>query len=213
MQIQIQNLTKSYKSGNKEITVLNGLNLSIQKSEKIAIIGRSGSGKSTLLSLLSGLDQPSMGSILYGEQDITKLNSDQMTDFRLQNIGIVFQQFHLISHLTAFENCLLPLEMKQTLNAEKIAADMLDKVGLSDRMHHFPSQLSGGECQRVAIARALAGKPEICLADEPTGSLDVHTGESVLNLFLDLVRQNGSTLIMVTHSSEVASLCDRQLQL
>lgn len=213
MQIQIQNLTKSYKSGNKEITVLNGLNLSIQKSEKIAIIGRSGSGKSTLLSLLSGLDQPSMGSILYGEQDITKLNSDQMTDFRLQNIGIVFQQFHLISHLTALENCLLPLEMKQTLNAEKIAADMLDKVGLSDRMHHFPSQLSGGECQRVAIARALAGKPEICLADEPTGSLDVHTGESVLNLFLDLVRQNGSTLIMVTHSSEVASLCDRQLQL
>ena len=213
MKIQIQNLKKVYGSGDKAITVLNGLNLEVQTGEKLAIIGRSGSGKSTLLSLLSGLDLPSEGHIFYDNNDITMYEEDAMTSFRANNIGIVFQQFHLVPHLTALENCLLPLEIRGIQNANAIAKDMLDKVGLSNRSHHFPNQLSGGECQRVAIARALSGKPRVCLADEPTGNLDIHTGEQVLKLFLDLVKEENSTLIMVTHSMEVAQLCDKKLSL
>lgn len=183
MSLKLINVKKSYQQGANQLEILKGINSEIQTGEVVSIIGQSGSGKSTLLTLLAGLDQPDSGQIEISGTDISKLNQNQMTQFRGQKIGIVFQQFHLLGHLKAIENVALPLEIAGDPQAFAKAKLMLEQVGLGHRLDHFPSQLSGGECQRVAIARALVTKPEILLADEPSGNLDVKTGQQVMQVF------------------------------
>lgn len=211
MSLQIENLFKNYQQAGQELSILKGLNCHIEKGEVIAILGQSGSGKSTLLSLLAGLDRPTEGRIKINQQDITHLSEEEMTQFRAKNIGIIFQQFHLIPHLTALENVLLPLEIlnEKPQTAKSKAKEMLALVGLSHRLEHLPSQLSGGECQRVAMARALVVEPNCLLADEPSGNLDTETGVQVMSLFFDVVRKFKTTTVLVTHSQELASRCDR----
>lgn len=213
MSLQLREVKKSYVQGNQKLEILRGLNLNIQKAEVIAILGQSGSGKSTLLTLLAGLDTPDSGDIEIAGVKVSHLNPTQRTEFRGRKIGIVFQQFHLLSHLKALENVALPLEIAGASDATEKSRIMLEQVGLSHRFDHFPSQLSGGECQRVAIARALVARPEILLADEPSGNLDVKTGEMVMKVFMDIVKKNQATTILVTHSTELANLCDRKLHL
>ncbi|MGZ5279244.1 MAG: ABC transporter ATP-binding protein [Pseudobdellovibrionaceae bacterium] len=213
MSLKLQAVTKTYKQGDAEIEVLKGLSAEIQKSELVAIVGQSGSGKSTLLSLLAGLDRPSSGKIFVAGQEISQFSEQEMTAFRGRKIGIVFQQFHLLPHLTAIENVMLPLEIWNEENREARAAKVLDQMGLSHRLNHFPSQMSGGECQRVAIARALVVQPEILLADEPSGNLDTMTGRKVMDVFFEVVRANRVTTVLVTHSEALAKTCDRQLLL
>lgn len=213
MSLHLREVKKTYVQGNQKLEILRGLNLEIKKAEVIAILGQSGSGKSTLLTLLAGLDTPDSGEIEIAGVKTSHLNSVQRTEFRGKKIGIVFQQFHLLSHLKALENVALPLEIAKTSEATEKSKIMLEQVGLGHRQDHFPSQLSGGECQRVAIARALVTRPEILLADEPSGNLDVKTGEMVMKVFMDIVRKNQATTILVTHSLELANLCDRKLHL
>jgi putative ABC transport system ATP-binding protein len=213
MSLRLVNIHKSYEQGGLEIPVLKGLNLEIQNSQVVAILGQSGSGKSTLLSLLAGLDRPTEGQIFVGSQEISKLNEDEMTRFRGRNIGIVFQQFHLFPHLTALENVMVPLEIWSEGQRKIRSQQLLEKMGLSHRMNHFPHQLSGGECQRVAIARALVMNPHMILADEPSGNLDTATGQKVMDLFFEVVRSNQVTTVLVTHSEVLAQRCDRQLRL
>jgi len=211
--LKLTNLRKSYLQGAQKLEILRGINSEIQSGEIVAIVGQSGSGKSTLLTLLAGLDHADDGKIEVSNIDITNMNQKQLTEFRGKKIGIVFQQFHLLGHLKAIENVALPLEISKDKFALEKAKKMLQLVGLGDRTDHFPSQLSGGECQRVAIARALVTEPEILLADEPNGNLDVKTGEQVMNLFFEIVKKNKITTILVTHSPELAQKCDRQLRL
>jgi putative ABC transport system ATP-binding protein len=213
MTISVENLNKSFLQGTEQIKVINNLNLNVKPSETIAVIGQSGSGKSTFLSLLSGLDRPDSGKILIAEKDITQMSEELLTQFRATHISLVFQQYHLVQHLTALENVLLPLEIQGKAIDLKAAEELLGQVGLKDRKNHFPSQLSGGESQRVAIARALIVKPSVLLADEPSGNLDVATGVSVMDLFLNVVRQNHITTIVVTHNPELAKRCDRVYEL
>ncbi len=217
MSLRLESVKKSYHQGNLKLEILKGLNLELKTGEVVAILGPSGSGKSTLLTLLAGLDVPDEGAIIIGGTTLSNLDSNGRTDFRGGKIGIVFQQFHLISHLTALENVVLPLEIIQN-NADSSsrisqARQMLNQVGLSERETHYPAQLSGGECQRVAIARALITNPEVLLADEPSGNLDVKTGERVMKLLMEMVRKNKTTTVLVTHSQELANMCDRQYQL
>lgn len=211
MSLKLENLKKNYQQGDSEIQVLKGLNAEIQNSEVVAVVGQSGSGKSTLLSLMAGLDKPTSGRILVAGQEISQFSEEKMTEFRGRKIGIVFQQFHLFPHLTALENVMLPLEILNESNREARAQKMLDQMGLSHRLNHFPSQMSGGESQRVAIARALVVKPQILLADEPSGNLDTTTGKKVMDVFFDVVRANQVTTILVTHSETLAARCDRRL--
>jgi putative ABC transport system ATP-binding protein len=213
MSLKLVNVTKKYLQGDSEIQVLKGLSADIQNSEVVAIVGQSGSGKSTLLSLLAGLDRPSTGRIFVAGQEISQLTEHEMTSFRGRKIGIVFQQFHLLPHLTALENVMLPLEIWDESDRENRAKEVLVQMGLGHRLDHFPSQMSGGECQRVAIARALVVKPEILLADEPSGNLDTQTGRKVMDVFLQVVRANKVTTVLVTHSEALAKSCDRQLVL
>lgn len=213
MGLVLSDVQKTYVQMGQPIRVLRGLSAEIKDGEIVAIIGQSGSGKSTLLSLLAGLDSADSGSILVDGTGITKLSQAQMTEFRARNIGFVFQQFHLMSHLTALENVMLPLEILGQADALPRAQAMLEKVGLGHRLSHFPSLMSGGECQRVAIARALVVKPKILLADEPSGNLDIETGHKVMNEFFNQVRSEKVTTIVVTHSEVVAELCDRRLRL
>lgn len=213
MSLKLREVKKSYIQGNQKLEILRGLNLEIQKAEIVAILGQSGSGKSTLLTLLAGLDTPDSGDIEIAGVKVSHLNPTQRTEFRGQKIGIVFQQFHLLNHLKALENVALPLEIAGDSDAMEKSKIMLEQVGLSHRQDHFPSQLSGGECQRVAIARALVTRPEILLADEPSGNLDVKTGEMVMKVFMDIIKKNQTTTILVTHSTELANLCDRKLHL
>jgi putative ABC transport system ATP-binding protein len=213
MSLKLENVTKKYLQGDSEIQVLKGLSADIQNSEVVAIVGQSGSGKSTLLSLLAGLDRPSTGRIYVAGQEISQLTEHEMTSFRGRKIGIVFQQFHLLPHLTALENVMLPLEIWDEPDRENRAQEVLAQMGLGHRLDHFPSQMSGGECQRVAIARALVVKPEILLADEPSGNLDTQTGRKVMDVFLQAVRSNRVTTVLVTHSEALAKSCDRQLVL
>lgn len=187
--------------------------MQVKKGEVIAILGQSGSGKSTFLSLLSGLDNPDQGEIRVDGTDMVSLDIEQKTKFRGEKIGIVFQQFHLIPHLTALENVLLPLQIAGQKDETHRAVELLDKMGLKNRKDHLPGKLSGGEAQRVALARALVTQPEIILADEPSGSLDPATGDQVMNVFFDMVRKAGTTAILVTHNPELAKRCDRQLTL
>ena len=209
--IDINKISKTYFQGTQRIEVLYNLSLQVKEGESLAILGQSGSGKSTLLSLMSGLDKPEFGTITLDGQDITKLSQDQLSQFRSETMGIVFQQYHLMSNLTALENVGIPLELRKDPNYQQLARDALKMVGLSHRLSHFPGELSGGECQRVAIARAIVAKPKIILADEPSGNLDDETGKEVMDLLFQLYRERKQTLILVTHNQELASVCDRMM--
>ena len=211
--IDLRGVSKTVDSGGRPLTILHPLDLSIASGQFIAVVGPSGSGKSTLLGLLAGLDAPSTGQILIDGVDITTLGEDELARLRGEKIGFVFQFFHLVPALTAFENILVPMEIARRRDAVARARQLLDEVGLSDRGHHYPSQLSGGEQQRVAIARALANDPPIVLADEPTGNLDSSTGRHIIELLLAVRRIRRSTLVLVTHDVELAALADARLVL
>ncbi len=204
---------KHFATPNGAIDVLRGVELTVAAGETLAIVGESGSGKSTLLSLLAGLDVPSRGSVEIDGHDLAGLDEAELSRLRARKIGIVFQQFHLMSGLTALENVSLPLELQRVAEAEDRARDALDHVGLADRATHLPSRLSGGECQRVALARALVVEPRLLLADEPSGSLDEKTGNAVNELMFDLVARRGTALLLVTHSDRLSGACGRQVRL
>lgn len=206
--IELRGVTKSVPSGTGTLTILHPLDLSIPAGSVTAITGPSGSGKSTLLGLLAGLDAPSGGTILIDGADITMLDEDGLARLRGTRIGFVFQFFHLLPSLTAYENILVPMEIAGSRGAAARAASLLAEVGLSDRAHHYPSQLSGGEQQRVAIARALANDPPLLLADEPTGNLDTATGHHIIELLLNVNRSRKTTLVLVTHDPELAARAD-----
>lgn len=213
MSLNIQNISKSFHQGDNQIQVLKGISATIQAGEIVSIVGQSGSGKSTLLSILAGLERPDQGAILVDGKDMTRMSEKEITDFRAHHISIVFQQYHLVSHLTALENVMLPLEILGRAEAEKKARELLEDMGLSHRQDHFPNQLSGGECQRVAIARALVVEPKLLLADEPSGNLDTETGEKVMDKFFAAAKKYGATTILVTHSPDLARRCQRALEL
>ncbi len=206
--IELRGVSKTVKSGDHLLTILHPIDLKVPSGQRLAIVGPSGSGKSTLLGLIAGLDAPSSGAIVIDETDITTLSEDQLARLRGEKIGFVFQSFHLIPSLTALENILVPMEIAGRRDAGRRARDLLVEVGLDDRGHHYPSQLSGGEQQRVAIARALSNEPVIVLADEPTGNLDSRTGHQVIELLLAINKQRGATLVVVTHDQEIASVAD-----
>lgn len=195
------------------IDILRGVNLTVKEGESIAIVGTSGSGKTTLLSLLAGLDLPTQGEIILDGQILSKMNEDQRARCRLGRIGFVFQNFELLPHLTALENVMLPLELGGQAHVRHQASEFLENVGLKERLHHFPRQLSGGEQQRVAIARAYVTHPKVLFADEPTGCLDIKTGEKVIDLLFHLNNQMHTTLVFVTHDQNLAQRCERSLML
>jgi putative ABC transport system ATP-binding protein len=211
--IELHGISKTVPSGDASLTILHPLDLRIDKGRVVAITGPSGSGKSTLLGLVAGLDAPSTGRVVIDGTDITALSEDALARFRGANIGFVFQFFHLLPSLTAWENVRVPLEIAGVPGASARADALLDEVGLSPRRHHYPSQLSGGEQQRVAIARALANDPAILLADEPTGNLDSGTGRQVIDLLIDVNRRRGTTVILVTHDAELAALAQDTIAL
>lgn len=206
-------LKKSYGQGPSRVEVLKGIDLKIELGETLALVGKSGSGKSTLLSLMAGLDQVDEGEIWIKGKCVNKLSEKELTLFRAQNMGIVFQQFHLVSTLTALENVLLPLNLLKDPDATTIANKLIDQVGLTHRSHHLPSELSGGESQRVAIARALSTRPAILFADEPSGNLDEETGAKVMDLLFKMVKETGTTLVLVTHDPDLAKKCSRVIHL
>ncbi len=209
--IQLRKVSKVVDSGNDRLTILQPLDLEIGEGEFIAIVGPSGSGKSTLLGLIAGLDAPTAGSILLAGQDITVMSEDSLAELRGSLVGFIFQSFHLIPSLTAFENILIPLEIAGAPRAAERARELLEEVGLRDRGHHYPSQLSGGEQQRVAIARAMANNPRLLLADEPTGNLDSRNGRHIIDLLLRINRERRTTLVLVTHDQQLADLADRRI--
>ncbi len=211
--IQAQDLYYEIINHDNQIRILQGLNLSITKGEQVAIIGSSGSGKSTLLSLLAGLDVPTAGNVRIDGDDFSYLDEDGRAVVRSRRMGFIFQSFQLLPTLTALENVMLPLQLKGSPDARVIGLDALEKVGLSLRTKHYPKQLSGGEQQRVAIARAFAAQPSILFADEPTGNLDSATGQMIIELLFKLNQQSGTTLVLVTHDTQLASRCHRQLRL
>lgn len=204
---------KSVPLNGEALTILKDISLTVHQGESLAIVGRSGSGKSTLLGLLAGLDTPSSGSILLARQKLEQLNEDERAAVRAQHVGFVFQSFQLLNSLTALENVMLPIELKQMPNARIQATELLKRVGLSHRLTHYPTQLSGGEQQRVAIARAFAAEPTILFADEPTGNLDHATGNMVTQLLFDLNQEAGTTLVLVTHDPNLAARCQQQISL
>jgi putative ABC transport system ATP-binding protein len=212
MKISIKNISKSFQQGKNIIQVLSDVSLEVQSGEIIALLGKSGSGKTTMLSLLAGLDKPDHGNIIIDDQDLSKLSEEELCEFRAKKLGIVFQQFHLIPHLTALENVFLSFEINGREDNEA-ALNWLDMVGLKDRANHYPSMLSGGEQQRVAIARALSFGPPLVLADEPTGNLDVETGKYVIELLFKIIREKKITMILVTHDDELAAKADRIVRL
>ncbi len=211
--LEVQNLTKTYKSGGKDLTVLHEVSFNIPSGNSLAIVGPSGSGKTTLLGLCAGLDRSSSGSVILNGVSLDSLNEDQRAAVRNQYVGFVFQNFQLISTLTALENVMVPLELRGERNAESRSMELLKKVGLADRYDHYPAQLSGGEQQRIAIARAFSNNPKILFADEPTGNLDADTKETVENLLFELNREAGTTLILVTHDLDLASKTNHILKL
>ena len=211
--IELRGVSKTVDSGGQPLTILHPLDYAIASGQFVAIVGPSGSGKSTLLGLLAGLDAPTAGSIIVDGTDITTLGEDRLARLRGEKIGFVFQFFHLVPSLTAFENVLIPMEIAGRRDATARARQLLEEVGLTDRAHHYPSQLSGGEQQRIAIARALANDPPIVLADEPTGNLDSTTGRVVMDLLMRVHRARHTTLVLVTHDAELAALADTRLVL
>jgi putative ABC transport system ATP-binding protein len=211
--LEIRNVGKTYKSAGKSLTVLQEVNFSIQAGSSIAITGPSGSGKTTLLGLCAGLDKASSGEVVLNGISLNGLSEDELASVRNQNIGFIFQNFQLMPTLTALENVMVPLELRREKNIKKIALELLDKVGLADRSHHYPIQLSGGEQQRVSLARAFSNKPAILFADEPTGNLDGETSVKIEKLLFDLNTQAGTTLVIVTHDLELASRTNRIIKL
>ncbi len=204
--IELRGVSKTVSSGDSSLTILHPVDLSIAASERVAIVGPSGSGKSTLLGLIAGLDAPSSGQIFIDGIDITALDEDNLAQLRGSKIGFIFQSFHLIPSLTAMENILVPLEISGVSDARVKAHSLLEEVGLVNRGHHYPSQLSGGEQQRIAIARALANEPSIVLADEPTGNLDSANGGHIIELLLEVNRSRGTTIVLGTHDSNLAEI-------
>jgi putative ABC transport system ATP-binding protein len=211
--IEVRKLKKSIRNGNRTIEILKGIDLLVPAGQFVAIMGASGSGKSTLLGLLAGLDSPTSGEVLIDGAEISRLPEDKLAEVRGRKLGFVFQSFQLIPTLTALENVLLPHELNGTGDGRTVAADLLRSVGLGDRMHHYPVQLSGGEQQRVALARAFVLQPPIIFADEPTGNLDSANGAHVLDLLLSRNRASGATLVLVTHDAQVSAHADRRVVL
>lgn len=209
--LTVADLHKSYATGGEPLPILTGVNFSVASGEAVAVVGQSGSGKTTLLSLLAGLDRPDQGAIRYGADDITRMSETELTAFRGQNIGIVFQNFHLVPSLSAIDNVALPLALQSGTFRHDEAREALSQVGMSHREYHYPRQLSGGECQRVAIARAIISKPTVLLADEPSGNLDERNGDMVMALFFDLIKAQNTALVFVTHNNTLAARCDRTL--
>jgi putative ABC transport system ATP-binding protein len=200
-------------SAEGELTILHDIDLDLARGESLALLGRSGSGKSTLLGLLAGLDNPSSGSVRLAGHELTHLDEDQRAKVRAEHVGFVFQSFQLLDSLSALENVMLPLELEGHANPRQQARALLERVGLGQRLHHYPRQLSGGEQQRVALARAFAAEPDILFADEPTGNLDDHTGAHICELMFALNREHGTTLVLVTHDQRLAARCQHQLHL
>jgi putative ABC transport system ATP-binding protein len=211
--IGISHVSMRLTAGGRAVTILDDVTFDIPAKQMVAIVGPSGSGKSTLLGLIAGLDRPSSGSIRLNGADITDMSEDRLAQYRRAHVGYIFQSFHLIPTLTAKENVLVPLELAGFPSADDRAAELLAGVGLGDRLHHYPVQLSGGEQQRVAVARAFACRPSVLLADEPTGNLDSATGQHVMELLLSLQRDHGTTLVLVTHDPLIASAMQRVIAL
>jgi len=211
--LKIHELKKTYKSGSKEITVLQDISFEIEKGDTFSIVGPSGSGKTTLLGLCAGLDHPDSGTIELCGKALQDLNEDQRAQLRNKEVGFIFQNFQSLPTLSALENVSVPLELQGAKNAAKIGMELLDKVGLADRFHHYPSQLSGGEQQRVALARAFSNTPSILFADEPTGNLDEETGEKVIQLLFQLNKEAGTTLVIITHDLALANRTQQILRL
>lgn len=211
--LNVLNLTKTYPSGDKSLTVLNKVSLSLTEGTSCAIVGPSGSGKTTLLGLCAGLDRPTSGSVSLNGLDLTSLDEDRLAEVRNQYVGFVFQTFQLIPTLTALENVMVPMELRNEGHVKGQAVELLSQVDLSDRIHHYPPQLSGGEQQRVALARAFINQPKILFADEPTGNLDAETSDKVTNLLFELNEATETTLVLVTHNLELAQRTHRIIQL
>ena len=211
--IVVQHVFKSVTDATGTLTILRDIDFSLRRGETAAIVGASGSGKSTLLSIVAGLDTPSSGTVLIDGQDLFAQDEDQRAAMRAEKLGFVFQSFQLLGNLTALENVMLPLELSGRRDARSLATAMLQRVGLAERLGHYPKVLSGGEQQRVALARAFVVKPAVLLADEPTGSLDFATGEKVMELMFELNREQGTTLVLVTHDRAIAHRCDRRISI
>jgi putative ABC transport system ATP-binding protein len=211
--ITVQGVTKQVQDSAGLLTILHEIDFSLAERQSAAIVGASGSGKSTLLSILAGLDTPTTGSVMLAGHDLFRLDEDARAAVRAAKLGFVFQSFQLLANLTALENVMLPLELQGRSDARSLATEMLKRVGLGERLSHYPKLLSGGEQQRVALARAFVVRPSVLLADEPTGSLDVGTGERVMALMFELNREAGTTLVLVTHDRGIAERCDRQLHI
>ena len=211
--LQFSDVHLQYQNGQNLTEVIKGISFTINQNERLAIVGKSGSGKTSLLMLMAGLEKPTSGSIKFQEEELSSYTEDQLTDFRKQNIGIVFQSFYLIPSYTALENVALSLEINFQKNALIQAEEILTDLGLKDRLHHFPSQLSGGEQQRVAIARAIINKPELILADEPTGNLDEENSLVIADLLFNVSQKYQKSLCLVTHDLELANKCDRLMKI
>ncbi len=209
--IRISGLNKSLHGGGHQVDIINGIDLTVPDGQFIVVTGPSGSGKTTLLSLMAGLDAPTSGTILIDGQDITKLNEDELAELRGERFGFIFQNFHLIPTLTALENVVLSAELGGTSNSHKKSVDLLGVVGLAERMHHYPAQLSGGEQQRLCLARAFVNEPDIVLADEPTGNLDSKNSNRVLDLMMELHQTRKATVVLVTHEPDIAGKSQRIL--
>lgn len=211
--LRVENLTKTYQSGGRMLTVLHSVSFDLQAGDTFSIVGPSGSGKTTLLGLCAGLDRASSGSVFLNGVQLDTLTEDQRAAVRNQYVGFIFQNFQLLPTLTALENVMVPLELRGERGAEKAAKDLLERVGLGQRGHHYPTQLSGGEQQRVSLARAFANRPKILFADEPTGNLDTDTSATVVDLIFELNREAGTTLVLVTHDLELAARTQRVIRI
>ena len=211
--LHLQNVSKTYQSAGRTLTVLDNINFSVEAGTTMSIVGPSGSGKTTLLGLCAGLDRSSTGSIKLNNIKLEELSEDQRAEVRNEHVGFIFQNFQLMPTLTALENVMVPLELRGVKKIKPVAMDLLDKVGLADRSHHYPAQLSGGEQQRISLARAFINKPRILFADEPTGSLDAETSEKVIDLIFGLNKEAGTTLILVTHDNDLAAKTQRIIRI
>lgn len=211
--LQLEHVAKVYRSGSRELKVLDDINFSVEAGATLSIVGPSGSGKTTLLGLCAGLDRATSGSVELNGIRLNNLNEDKLADVRNRYVGFIFQNFQLLPTLTALENVMVPLELRGEKNIKSRAMDLLDKVGLAERGHHYPTQLSGGEQQRVSLARAFSNQPQILFADEPTGNLDAETSEKVEKLLFDLNKEAGTTLILVTHNLELAAKTQRIIRI